>query len=113
MKINPESPNPPRQSESTKDLNRSGKTFGDTLTSKTPPNVSASALQTSAESVKGLSQKDLADPAKVEAAIDQAVQDLLKNEFGGMCKPDREHIASWLRSDPMVRAALLQRLSSS
>lgn len=113
MKINPESPNSPRQIESTTDLSRSGKPFGETLTSKTPPNVSVSGLQPSAESTQGLSQKDMADPAKVEAAIDQAVQNLLKKEFGGMCEPDREHVASWLRSDPMVRTALLQRLTSS
>ena len=112
MKINPESPNSSRQTESTTDLSRSGKTFGDTLTSKTPANVPATTVLPS-DSTKGLSQKDMADPAKVEAAIDGAVQDLLKKEFGGMCKPDREHVASWLRSDPMVRAALLQRLTSS
>lgn len=106
MKINPESPDFQRQVDSATTPSQTGKVFGETLAAKTQPTAPAGATQ-------GVGKQDLADPAKVNAAIDHAVQDLMDKEFGRMCAPDREQVAAWLRSDPMMRAALLQRLTSS
>ena len=105
MKINPDSPDFERQIDSTTAPSQTGKTFGDALVSKAQPN--APATQTPA-----LTKQDLADPAKANAAVDYAVQELMDNEFGRMCAPDREQVAAWLRSDPTMRAALLQRATS-
>ena len=112
MKINPDSPEFQHKIESTTSSPQIGKTFGETLTSKAQPNLAMGNTQTPTAPAQGLSQQDLADPVKVNAAIDRAVQELMEKEFGGMCPPDREHVAAWLRSDPMMRAALLQRLTS-
>lgn len=112
MKINPDSPDFQQPLESTKSLPQTGKAFGETLTSKSQPNVATSNTPAPIASVQALSKQDLADPVKANAAIDRAVQELIEKEFGGMCAPDRERVAAWLRSDPMMRAALLQRLTS-
>jgi len=103
MKINPDSPDFEGRIESTTPTQQPGKPFLDSLTSKTAPNIPAQAL----------SKQDLTDPAKVNAAVDRAVHDLMQQEFAGICAPDREHVAAWLRNDPLVRAALMQRLGSS
>lgn len=108
MKINPDSPDFQRQIDSATTPSQTGKAFGDTLASKTRPNVG----EFNPVAAQGISKQDLADPAKANAAIDRAVQDLMEKEFGGMCAPDREQVASWLRSDPTMRTALLQRLTS-
>ncbi|HEX4772176.1 MAG TPA: hypothetical protein VH351_15175 [Bryobacteraceae bacterium] len=110
MKINPDSPDFQRQVESTTTPPKSGTAFGETLTSKTQPTVATGNTPVPAAK---LSKQDSTDPVKVNAAIHLAVQELIEKEFGGMCTPDRERIAAWLRSDPMMRAALLQRLTSS
>lgn len=108
MKINPDSPDFQRQIESATTPSQTGKVFGDTLASKAQSNVGVS----NSAAAQGISKQDLADPAKADAAINRAVQDLMEKEFGGMCAPDREQVGAWLRNDPMVRAALLQRLTS-
>ncbi|MBV8069017.1 MAG: hypothetical protein JO270_03880 [Acidobacteriaceae bacterium] len=113
MKVNPDSPDFQPPIESTTTASQTGKTFGETLTSKSQPNAAAGASETPAAPLERLSKEDLTDPVKVNAAIDRAVQDLLQSEFGRMCAPDREQVAAWLRSDPMIRAALLQRMISS
>ncbi len=106
MKINPDSPDFQRQIDSPTTPSQTGKAFVDTLASKTQP------LACPPAAAQGISKQDLADPVKANAAIDRAVQDLMEKEFGGMCTPDRERVAAWLRSDPMMRAAVLQRLLS-
>jgi hypothetical protein len=106
MKINPNSPDFQHQAESPAAPSKGGEAFGDTLISKTQPNVATG-------NSPALSKQDAADPVKVNAAIHQAVQQLIDREFGGMCTPDRERVAAWLGSDPMMRAALLERLTSS
>jgi len=108
MKINPDSPDFQRQIDPATTPSQPGKAFGDTLVSKSQANVGASTPA----GAQGISKQDLADPAKANAAIDRAVQDLMEKEFGGMCAPDREQVATWLRNDPTIRAALLQRLTS-
>ena len=112
MKINPDSPDFQPEVESPATPPGSGKAFGDTLTSKAQQKVAEGNTQVSAAPSQGLSKQDLADPAQVNSAINRAVQDLIEKEFGGMCTPDRERVADWLRGDPMMRAALLQRLTS-
>ena len=113
MKVNPDSPDFRQQVESTITPSRTGNAFGEFLTSKTnPPNVAPDNTRALTSSIQGLSKQDLADPVKANAALDRAVQELMEKEFGGMCAPDREQVAAWLRSDPMMRAALLQRLTS-
>jgi hypothetical protein len=112
MKINPDCPDFQPQIESTPISRQTGKAFGETLTSKTQPNVAAGGAQAPTGSIQGLSRQDLADPVKANAAIDHAIQELMEKEFGAMCTPDREQVAAWLRSDPMMRDALLQRLTS-
>ena len=109
MKINPDSPGFQRQIDSATTPPQTGNPFGDTLTSKAQPNVGISNPAVAQE----ISKQDLLDPARANAAIDRAVRDLMDKEFGGMCAPDREQVAAWLRSDPTMRAALLQRLTSS
>lgn len=110
MKINPDSPDFERQVDSTKTPSQTGKVFSETLASGAQqPNAAAGAPPLAA---RGLTTRDLADPVKADTAIDRAVQELMENEFGGMCAPDREHVAAWLRSDPLIRSALLQRLTS-
>lgn len=113
MKINPDSPDFQRQIDSTTISPQTGKAFGETLTSKSQPNAATANTQGPTASAQVLSKQDLADPVKANAAINRAVQELMEKEFGGMCTPDREQVAAWLRSDPMMRAALLQRLTSS
>ncbi len=112
MKINPDSPDFQQPVESTKTVPQTGKAFGETLTSKIQPNVAPAITQAPIAPAEALSKQDLADPVKANAAIDRAVQELIEKEFGAMCTPDREQVAAWLRSDPMMRAALLQRLTS-
>lgn len=109
MKINPDSPDFQQRLESTKTLPQTGKAFGETLTSKSQPNLATGNTQAP---IQALSKQDLADPVKANAAIDRAVQELIEKEFGGMCAPDCEQVAAWLRSDPIIRAALLQSLAS-
>ena len=110
MKINPDSPDFQPQVEPPATPG-SGKAFGDTLTSKAQQKVAEGSTQVPAAPNQGISRSDLANPAQVNLALDRAVQDLIEKEFGGMCTPDRERVADWLRSDPMMRAALLQRQS--
>ncbi len=109
MKINPDSPDFQQPLESTKTVPQTGKAFGEALTSKSQPNVAPGNTEAPNASVQALSKEDLADPVKANAAIDRAVQELMEKNFDGMCTPDREQVAAWLRSDPMIRAALLQR----
>ena len=112
MKINPDSPDFQTRIDPSTTPSKAGKAFGDTLTSKTQPNVGTSNTQPLSAAVQSVSKQDLADPIKANAAIDRAVQEMMDREFSGMCTPDREHVAEWLRSDPMIRAALLNRLIS-
>jgi hypothetical protein len=112
MKINPDSPDFQRQIDSTTTPSQTGKVFGETLASKSQPNAAAPGAQ-ALNAAQGINQQDLADPIKANAAIDRAIQELMEKEFGGMCVADREQVGAWLRSDPIIRAALLQRLTSS
>ncbi|MBV8810944.1 MAG: hypothetical protein JO033_19925 [Acidobacteriaceae bacterium] len=112
MKINPDSPDFQRQIDSATTPSKTGKAFYETLASKSQPNVATSNAQALAAAVQGISKHDLTDPVKANAAIDRAVQEMMEREFGGMCTADREHVAAWLRSDPMMRSALLQGLMS-
>ena len=111
MKINPDSPDFQTQLDPATTPSKTGKAFGDTLTGKTQPNVEASGAERLA-AAQSVNKADLADPVKADVAIDQAVKEMMEKEFGGMCAPDREHVAAWLRSDPIVRDALLKRLTS-
>src|SRR5690242_12851505 len=112
MKINPDSPDFQTRIDPAATPSKTGKAFGETLTSKTQPNVGTSNAQPLSTVVRSVSKQDLTDPTKANAAIDRAVQEMMEREFSGMCAPDREHVAEWLRSDPMMRAALLNRLIS-
>lgn len=109
MKINPESPDFQQRLESATPSSKTGKAFAEALTSK---NV-AGGTQATTDPAHALTKDDLADPVKADAAVHRAVEELIEKEFAGMCTPDREHVSAWLRSDPMMRAALLQRLTSS
>ncbi len=108
MKINPDSPDFQRQIDSATGASKTGKA----LASRNQPNVATSNAQALAAAVQGISKEDLTDPVKANAAIDRAVQEMMEREFGGMCTADREHVAAWLRSDPLMRSALLQGLMS-
>ena len=112
MKINPDSPDFQTRVDPATTPSKAGKSFNDTLTSKSQPSVAMSNVEPLTAAAQGVSKQDLTDPIKANAAIDRAVQEMMEREFSGMCTPDRERVAEWLRSDPTMRAALLNRLTS-
>ncbi len=112
MKINPDPPDSQPQIDSATTSSQTGKAFGNKLTSKSQPSGGTSNTEALTAAAEGVSKRDLADPIKAKAAVDRAVHEMLEREFGGMSTLDRERVAAWLRSDPIVSAALLKRLIS-
>ncbi len=109
MKINPDSPDFRSRIDSTAAPSKGTGSFGETLASKVQ---SGAAAQPLADLAQGLTKTDLSDPAKADASVHQAVHEIIDKEFSGMCAPDREKLAAWLGSDPMMREAILRRLTS-
>ena len=112
MKINPDSPDFQRHIDSATTSPLPGKSFADTLTSKSQPDSAASNIHPFTAAAEGVSKQDLTDPVKANAAIHRAVQGIIEREFSGMCASDREQVAAWLSRDPIMRAAVLNHLMS-
>jgi hypothetical protein len=51
---------------------------------------------------------DLQNAARVDEMVNKAVDELLTNEFPELPSSDRQAMASWMRSDPIVRQRILE-----
>lgn len=109
MKINADSPNGPERIESTSETTRAEKAFKDSLVGKTGQTAGAPPLASVAQA---FSKGELTDPAKADAIVDQAVHELMGREFGAMRQLDREQVAKWLSSDPLMRETMLKYVRS-
>lgn len=112
MKINPDSPEFQNRVDSTSGPAKGDKAFTTSLGTKSPSAAATSSTQPLAGIAQSLSKADLTDPAKANAAIHQAVNEIMDREFPGVQPPDRERVASWMRGDPVVREALLKQLTA-
>jgi hypothetical protein len=112
VKISPDSPDFRKQIDPATTSSSTAKPFVDALASKSQPDPAASRIHPFTAAAEGVSKQDLADPVKADAAVDRAVQGMIQREFGGMCTLDRERVVAWLSSDPIMRAAVLNRLMS-
>ena len=112
MKINPDSPDFQRHIDAATTSSPTGKSFADTLTSKSQPSSAGPNIHPFSAAAEGVSKQDLTDPVKTNAAIDRAVRGIMEREFSAMCTSDRERVAAWFSSDPIMRAAVLNHLMS-
>jgi len=112
VKINPDSPNAPDRLDPATAPARTEKAFGDTLAANVRQSAGLSDAKPLAGVAGAFSKAEVGDPAKADSIVGRAVHEIVNREFGKMCPPDRELVAAWLGSDPIVREALLKHITS-
>jgi hypothetical protein len=109
MKINPDSLNGPNRADSLSEPSKAEKAFKDIVTAQTGQTMGSQPL---ANVAQAFTKTELTDPAKADVIVQQAVHEMMGREFGAMRQPDREQVAKWLSSDPLVRETMLRYVRS-
>ena len=108
MKINPNlPPDESRGFNTDQTINQSEKTFpapdrGQILKAEDPALSAAARAQ--------FTPADLKNPAKIDAAVGWAVNQIVDRDYGAIRPRDREAITSWMQKDPVLREAILNYL---
>jgi hypothetical protein len=112
MKINPDSQNIQNRIDAVTPLTETSSPFGVALAAKIQQLGGAPNATPLTSIAQAVTKADLADPSKADAILDHAVQAIIDKEFGNMRTPDRQQVAAWLHSDPVMRQALLKHITS-